>query len=102
MVQEGHEPLADSFKIIYGIQERRLVRIAETIMIQRTKPELNLSLGAATLRIHPSNLKPEFQRKDRTQRLVSTGSERSQKATTGTQVITHSYNLRTKTEMEPG
>jgi hypothetical protein len=60
MRREGHEPTTEAFKILYSSQERRMVRVAESILIQRGKPKLNGALGSFTLRVHPSNLKPEF------------------------------------------
>jgi hypothetical protein len=60
MRKEGHEPTAESFKVLYSSKERRIVRVAESILIQRGKPKLNGALGSFTLRVHPSNLKPEF------------------------------------------
>jgi hypothetical protein len=60
MKKEGHEPTAESFKILYSSKERKIVRVAESILIQRGKPKLNGALGSFTLRVHPSNLKPEF------------------------------------------
>jgi hypothetical protein len=100
MVQEGHEPLADSFNIVYSTTEKRLVRIAEAIIIQRRKPELNNALGPATLRIHPSGLKPEFQKKGKSQTPVGQTSGVRPDGNYSSQQITHDYNLRRKTETD--
>jgi hypothetical protein len=75
MRKEGHEPTAEAFKVLYSSKERRIVRVAESILIQRGKPKLNGALGSFTLRVHPSNLKPEFGPTGRRTRKIDLGGE---------------------------
>jgi hypothetical protein len=97
MSREGHEPTFDAFKIIYSSKERRHVRVAESILIQRGKPKLNEALGSFTLRAHPSNLKPEFSRGKRQNvrsRNNMSDSQVTCSAPSLTTLINHGYGLR--------
>jgi hypothetical protein len=103
MVKEGHEPTLDAFKVLYSSKEKRQIRVAEAILIQRKKPELNMAQGPFTLRVHPSGLKLEIPRKGRTQNtavVTSTQDGGSQgHARSNPAVATkaqHEYSLRTR------
>jgi hypothetical protein len=104
MVKEGHEPTVDAFKVLYSSKERRQIRVAEAILIQRKKPDLNQAQGPFTLRVHPSGLKLEFPRKGRTQKLSQdvptkdANSQRNDQVIQEPKVATqHGYTLRART-----
>ena len=51
-----HVGTVENFEIIHNPSQKSLLKIAETILIQREQPELNDRTGSYPLRVHPNSL----------------------------------------------
>ena len=56
IAQTGHIGTNEDFTVFYVPPQNSLIKIAETILIQRDTPKLNDTTGSYPLRVYPSNL----------------------------------------------
>ena len=96
-----HVGTLENFEIIHNPAQKSLLKIVETILIQREQPALNDRTGSYPLRVHPSSLGLEEH--------LSTSAPRhkwprrdSQRPTTSSQNSSRTQRVRTQPQPKPG